>query len=103
MITPELKAKLDSIIGQSDVVLFMKWDASEPRCGFSASAVQILEEVELPYTTFNILEDEEVRQGLKEYKNWLTYPQLYIKGELIGGVDIMNEMQQAGEFAQYTK
>lgn len=103
MITPELKNKLDTLLSQSDVVLFMKGDPMAPRCGFSAGAIQILEEVELPYTTFNILEDEEVRQGLKEYKNWPTYPQLYIKWELIGGVDIMNEMQQAWEFNQYKK
>lgn len=103
MVTPELKARLDGILAQSEVVLFMKWVPTEPRCGFSAGAIQILEEVELPYTTFNILDDEEVRQWLKEYKNWPTYPQLYINWELIGGVDIMSEMQEAGEFAQYKK
>ena len=101
MIHPDLQTKLDTLITQSDVVLFMKWDPSAPKCGFSAWAIQILEEEGLEYSTFNILEDEEVRQWLKEYKNWPTYPQLYIKWELIGGIDIMNEMQEAGEFKQF--
>ena len=103
MIHPDLQTKLDTLITQSDVVLFMKWDPAAPKCGFSAGAIQILEEEGLPYSTFNILENEEVRQWLKEYKNWPTFPQLYIKWELIGGIDIMNEMQEAGEFKQFKK
>lgn len=101
--TPELKTKLDTLINQSEVVLFMKWIPTAPKCGFSAGAIQILEEIGLPYATFDILSDEEVRQWLKQYKNWPTYPQLYIKWELIGGIDIMSEMQEAWEFEQYKK
>lgn len=101
MVTPELQKKLDDIIHQSKVVLFMKWEPTAPMCWFSAWAIQILEEEWIEYSTFNILDDEEVRQWLKEYKNWPTYPQLYIKGELIGWVDIMSEMQEVGEFNQY--
>lgn len=75
----------------------MKGTPEEPRCGFSRKSVEILKEEELEFSSFNILDDEEVRQGLKTYSNWSSYPQLYIKGELIGGSDIMIEMQKSGE------
>lgn len=97
-VTPELKQKLDTLIHQSDVVLFMKWEPEHPLCGFSARAVEILLDNDIAFSSVDILADEEVRQGLKEYKNWPTYPQLYIKWELIGGVDIMQEMEEEGEF-----
>jgi len=80
-------------------MLFMKGDKYMPRCGFSAKVLEILNFHGAKYTTFDILADEEVRQGLKEFSNWPTYPQLYINGELIGGCDIVCEMDAAGELA----
>jgi Grx4 family monothiol glutaredoxin len=78
-----LQVKLDDLINQSKVVLFMKGNPEEPMCGFSATAVAILVESGIYFESFDILLDEDVRQGLKEYKNWPTFPQLYIEGELI--------------------
>lgn len=97
MLTPELTKRLDDIIAQSKVVLFMKWEPEAPACGFSARAVEILLENDIAFSSFDIYSDEEVRQGLKVYKNWPTYPQLYIDGKLMGGVDIMEEMNDTGE------
>ena len=83
------------------VVLFMKGTAQAPQCGFSAKAIQMLKESGVTkLVTVNVLEDEEVRQGIKTYSQWPTIPQLYIKGEFIGGSDIMTEMDQAGELKQ---
>lgn len=95
--TEELSTKLKEIINSSNVMLFMKGDKYMPRCGFSAQVVEILNRLGADFTTFDILEDEEVRQGLKEYSNWPTFPQLYINGDLIGGCDIVTEMYQNGE------
>ena len=92
-----LKERLEKLIKQSKIVLFMKGDRFMPQCGFSAHAIEILEGLGADFSTFDILEDEEVRQGLKEYSEWPTYPQLYINGELIGGMDIMQEMYEEGE------
>lgn len=81
-----------------NVVLFMKGTASMPQCGFSGKAIGILRDLGVrKLVTVNVLEDPEVRSGLKEYSNWPTFPQLYINGEFIGGVDIMDEMQKSGE------
>ena len=99
----KLQDKLNGIIGQSKVVLFMKWVPEDPMCGFSASAVSMLVESDVYFESVDILEDEEVRQWLKEYKNWPTYPQLYVDGELIGWVDIMQEMYDEGEFKKFIK
>lgn len=90
--------KIDQIVKGHPVVLFMKGTAQFPMCGFSGRAIQILKAcgVDQPYTV-NVLEDDEIRQGIKEYANWPTIPQLYIKGEFIGGSDIMMEMYQSGE------
>jgi monothiol glutaredoxin len=86
------------------VVLFMKGTAQFPQCGFSGRAIQILKETGVTkLVTVNVLEDPEVRQGIKDYANWPTIPQLYVKGEFIGGTDIMNEMHQNGELAQLLK
>ncbi len=95
--TEELSTKLKELINSSNVMLFMKGDKYMPRCGFSAQVVEILNRLGADFTTFDILEDEEVRQGLKEYSNWPTFPQLYINGDLIGGCDIVTEMYQNGE------
>jgi Grx4 family monothiol glutaredoxin len=81
-------------------MLFMKGSPTDPRCGFSRKVVDILGELGVDYGTFDILSDDTVRQGLKDYSNWTTYPQLYIKGEFIGGCDIVLEMHQSGELKQ---
>ena len=93
--------RIDQIIQSSDVVLFMKGTAQFPMCGFSGRAIQILRAcgVNKPLTV-NVLEDEAVRQGVKEYSQWPTIPQLYVKGEFIGGSDIMMEMYESGELQQ---
>ncbi|XP_059157104.1 glutaredoxin-3-like [Physella acuta] len=93
----DLNSRLKKLVNQSPVVLFMKGNPAAPRCGFSKTTVSILDEVGVPYTTFDILTDEEVRQGLKTFSNWPTYPQLYVKGELIGGLDIIKELKESGE------
>ena len=84
-------------------MLFMKGVPSAPRCGFSKQIVAILDEMEVDYDGFNILEDEEVRQGLKEFSDWPTFPQLYSNGELLGGLDIIKEMRDSGELEQELK
>lgn len=92
-----LTSRLESLVNSSPVVLFMKGKPDEPKCGFSRKVVDILHQENVPFQSFDILADEEVRQGLKVYSNWSSYPQLYIKGELIGGSDIVLEMQKSGE------
>ena len=95
--------RIDDLVKQNDVVLFMKGNASFPMCGFSGRAIQILKACGVEpraLTTVNVLEDEAVRQGIKEYSNWPTIPQLYVKGEFIGGSDIMMEMYESGELQQ---
>lgn len=96
----QTKQKIESYLNSSDVVLFMKGTADFPMCGFSARAVAILKELQVPFESVNVLEDPEVREGIKEYGNWPTIPQLYVKKELIGGSDIMMEMFQAGELQE---
>ena len=95
--------RIDDLVKQNDVVLFMKGNASFPMCGFSGRAIQILKACGVEpraLTTVNVLEDEAVRQGIKEYSNWPTIPQLYVKGEFIGGSDIMMELYESGELQQ---
>mmetsp|Transcript_54433 Transcript_54433/g.151629 ORF Transcript_54433/g.151629 Transcript_54433/m.151629 type:complete len:335 (+) Transcript_54433:67-1071(+) len=96
----DLNAKLKQLINSSPVMLFMKGSKVEPFCKFSKQAVALLSQHEIEYSTFDILQDEEVRAGLKEYSNWKTYPQLYINGELIGGIDIMKEMEADGSLTE---
>jgi monothiol glutaredoxin len=96
----QTKAKIENYLNSSDVVLFMKGTADFPMCGFSAKAIAILQELKVPFETVNVLEDAEVREGIKLYGNWPTIPQLYIKKELVGGSDIMMEMYQAGELQE---
>ena len=96
----DTQQRIDSLVKSNDVVLFMKGTASFPQCGFSGRAIQILKGCGLDgktIATVNVLEDQEVRQGIKEYSNWPTIPQLYVKGEFIGGSDIMTEMYESGE------
>ena len=95
--------RIDDLVKKHDIVLFMKGNASFPMCGFSGRAVQILKASGVEpraITTVNVLEDEAVRQGIKEYSNWPTIPQLYVKGEFVGGSDIMMEMYESGEVQQ---
>lgn len=101
--TPELKNKIDEILKANKVVLFMKGNANFPQCGFSARSVAILRELNVKFETVDVLEDEEIRQGIKEYGNWPTVPQLYVNKELIGGSDIMMEMYQSGELQETLK
>ena len=91
---PTLNDRLGQLIRKAPVMLFMKGLPSAPRCGFSRQMVELLEAEQIPFDSFDILQDEEVRQGLKTYSNWPTYPQLYVKGELIGGLDIVKEMKE---------
>ena len=88
---------IDGQVKGSDVVLFMKGTPTFPQCGFSGQVVQILDYLGVPYTGVNVLESDELRQGVKAYANWPTIPQLYVKGEFVGGADIIREMFQAGE------
>lgn len=100
---PEIKNRIDGILGESKIVLFMKGSPSFPQCGFSARAVAILREVGAEFSSVDVLSDEEIRQGIKEYGNWPTIPQLYIDKKLVGGSDIMMEMFEAGELQDLVK
>jgi monothiol glutaredoxin len=88
---------IDNELKGSDVVLFMKGTPQFPQCGFSGQVVQILDYLGVPYKGINVLESDDLRQGIKAYSNWPTIPQLYVKGEFVGGCDIIREMFQAGE------
>jgi monothiol glutaredoxin len=92
--------QIDSTVKSNDVVLFMKGTADMPMCGFSGRSVQILQHLGVAFTDVNVLADEALRNGIKEYTNWPTIPQLYVKGEFVGGADIMMEMFQSGELKQ---
>ena len=98
--TPELKSKIDKLITENKIMVFMKGSKLMPQCGFSNNVVQILNTLGVPYETLDILADNEIRQGIKEYSNWPTIPQVYIDGEFVGGSDIMIELYQNGELQQ---
>lgn len=93
----ETKKKIEAMIASKKVFLFMKGTPDAPECGFSMKVTQILRELNADFGSYNILEDEEIRQGIKEYANWPTIPQLYIQGEFIGGCDIAEELYRRGE------
>jgi monothiol glutaredoxin len=95
-----LKTKIDSLVNSDSVVLFMKGSRSFPQCGFSASVVNILNTLVPKYTTVNILADNDIRTGMKEYSDWPTFPQLFIKGEFVGGADIVRQMHESGDLAK---
>lgn len=99
-INDETKQQIENELAKNDIVLFMKGNAAFPQCGFSARAVAILRELEVSFHTVNVLEDENIRQGIKAYGNWPTIPQLYYKKELVGGSDIMMEMFESGELEE---
>ena len=99
----DAQQRIDTLVKTNEVVLFMKGNASFPQCGFSGRAIQILKASGVDtksVKTVNVLEDDAIRQGIKEYSNWPTIPQLYVKGEFIGGSDIMMEMYESGELVQ---
>ena len=96
----DVRQRIEEIVGKSDVVLFMKGTALFPQCGFSSRAVAILDHLKVPFETVDVLQDPEIRNGIKEYSDWPTVPQLYVKGEFVGGSDIMMEMFEAGELQQ---
>ena len=91
---------IENEVKNNDVVLFMKGTPQFPMCGFSGQVVQILDYIGVPYKGLNVLENDELRNGIKTYSNWPTIPQLYVKGEFVGGCDIIREMFQAGELQQ---
>jgi monothiol glutaredoxin len=92
--------RIADLVKSNQVVLFMKGTALFPQCGFSSRAVAILDRLEVPYQTVDVLQDPEIRQGIKEYSDWPTIPQLYVKGEFVGGSDIMMEMFENGELQE---
>jgi monothiol glutaredoxin len=97
----DVQQRIDDLVKSNKVVLFMKGTAQFPQCGFSGRAVQVLKACGAnEFKTFNVLEDEGVRQGIKDYAQWPTIPQLYVNGEFVGGSDIMMEMYQSGELQQ---
>ena len=90
-------SRIDQLVKANDVLLFMKGSPLFPQCGFSSRAIQILDELEVPFETVDVLQDQEIRQGIKAYSDWPTIPQLYVRGEFVGGSDIMIEMFESGE------
>ena len=96
----ETMTRIAQIVSTNDVTLFMKGTAFFPQCGFSSKAIAILDHLGVAYETVDVLQDPEVRQGIKAFSDWPTIPQLYVKGEFIGGTDIMMEMYEAGELAE---
>ncbi|MBW4611940.1 MAG: Grx4 family monothiol glutaredoxin [Desmonostoc vinosum HA7617-LM4] len=98
--TPELKEKIDNLVQQNKILVFMKGNKLMPQCGFSNNVVQILNTLGVPFETVDVLSDHDIRQGIKEYSNWPTIPQVYIDGQFIGGSDILIELYQKGELQQ---
>ena len=99
----DIRQRIDELVKSNDILLFMKGTASFPMCGFSGRAVQVLKACGVDtkaIATVNVLDDDEIRQGIKDYSQWPTIPQLYIKGEFVGGSDIMMEMYESGELKQ---
>ena len=96
----DVNARIDEIVKNHDIVLFMKGTALFPQCGFSSRAVAILDHLGVAFETVDVLQDPEIRNGIKAYSDWPTVPQLYVKGEFVGGSDIMMEMFEAGELQQ---
>lgn len=92
--------RIEELVQKNDVVLFMKGSPLFPQCGFSSRAVAILDHLNVEYASLDVLQDQEIRQGIKDYSDWPTIPQLYVKGEFLGGSDIMMEMYEAGELQE---
>lgn len=98
--SPEVKEKIDSLVTSNKILVFMKGTKLMPQCGFSNNVAQILNSLGAPYETVDVLADYDIRQGIKEYSNWPTIPQVYINGEFIGGSDIMIELYQSGKLQE---
>jgi len=98
--TDDAQARIAEAVKSADVLLFMKGTPLFPQCGFSSRAVAILDHLGVEYATVDVLQDQAVRQGIKQFSDWPTIPQLYVKGEFVGGSDIMMEMYEAGELAE---
>ena len=96
----QLKSRIESLIGSSPVFIFMKGNKLMPQCGFSNNVVQIFNSLGVPFETFDVLSDPEIRQGIKDYSEWPTIPQVYLKGEFLGGSDIMIELYNSGELRE---
>ncbi len=96
----DAQARIREIVNGNDIVLFMKGTPLFPQCGFSSRAIAILDRLEAKYETMDVLQDPEIRQGIKAYSDWPTVPQLYVRGEFVGGSDIMMEMFESGELQQ---
>jgi monothiol glutaredoxin len=101
--SPDLKNQIEHEIKNNKIVIYMKGTANAPMCGFSARSVEILQSYNIPIRDFNILSSEELRQGIKEFTNWPTIPQIFINGEFVGGCDIITEMHENGELATMLK
>jgi len=101
--TGDLNQRIKGLIESSKVFLFMKGNPQMPQCGFSANVVGILNAMNAKYNTFDILSDMDIRQGVKEFSNWPTYPQLYVNGQLVGGNDIIMEMYESGDLEEVLK
>ncbi|MES2443873.1 MAG: Grx4 family monothiol glutaredoxin [Pseudomonadota bacterium] len=98
--TEDVNARLQGLVDSNDVLLFMKGSPLFPQCGFSSRAISILTHLGVEFESVDVLQDQEVRQGIKAFSDWPTIPQLYVKGEFVGGSDIMMEMYESGELAQ---
>ena len=99
----DIHSTIDTEVKSNDVVLFMKGTPQFPQCGFSGQVIQILDYLGVAYKGINVLENDEIRNGIKTYSNWPTIPQLYVKGEFIGGCDIVSELYERGELAELLK
>jgi monothiol glutaredoxin len=98
-VTDQLRQRIQETIAKDRVMLFMKGTPQMPQCGFSAAVVGVLKQIGAPFGSYNILSDPELREGLKEYASWPTYPQLYVDGQLVGGADIVRDLHARGELA----
>lgn len=98
-----IQEQLKQVIDENEIVLFMKGTPDFPQCGFSGKTAQMLQSFEIPFASVDVLASEEVRQGIKEYSSWPTIPQLYVRGEFVGGCDIMSELYESGELAAIIK
>jgi monothiol glutaredoxin len=102
-VTDALKTRIQQTIGKDRIMLFMKGNPQMPQCGFSAAVVGVLKDEGVPFGSYNILADPELREGLKEYSSWPTFPQLYVDGKLIGGADIVRDLHDKGELGKLLK
>lgn len=98
--TPELQSRIQDLVESNKILVFMKGSKLMPQCGFSNNTVQILNSLGAPYETVDVLQDPDIRQGIKEFSNWPTIPQVYINGEFVGGSDVLIELYQQGELQQ---